>query len=105
MSTPPALFSPRGGIEGTNAAAAESDLKALLAESGPNLVFDLAGIDYLSSAGLRVVLVAAKSSRAGGGKTVLAGARPAVQEILKMSGFDRIVESAPTVEEARARIA
>jgi anti-anti-sigma factor len=106
MSTPStAVFSPRGRIDGTNAAAAESDLRALLSESGPNLVFDLGGIDYLSSAGLRVVLVAAKTCRAAGGKTVLAGARPAVQEILRMSGFDRIVESAPTVEQARALIA
>ena len=105
MSSPPALFSPRGRIDGTNAAAAESDVKTLLSEAGPNLVFDLTSVDYLSSAGLRVVLVAAKTSRAGGGKTVLAGARPAVQEILKMSGFDRIVESAPTVQEAQALIA
>ncbi len=105
MSSSPAVFSPRGRIDGTNAAAAESDLRALLAEAGPNLVFDLSAIEYLSSAGLRVVLVAAKTTRSAGGKTILVGARPAVQEILKMSGFDRVIESAATIEQARGLLA
>jgi anti-anti-sigma factor len=49
-----------------------------------------------------VVLVAAKSTRASGGKLVLAGPRPAISEILAMSGFNRIIETAPDVEAANA---
>jgi anti-anti-sigma factor len=102
MSTAPAIFSPVGRIDGTNAGAAEVELKAVLESAGPNLIMDLSGVDYLSSAGLRVVLVAAKSTRASGGKLVLAGPRPAISEILAMSGFNRIIETAPDVEAATA---
>jgi anti-anti-sigma factor len=102
MSTAPAIFSPAGRIDGTNAAAAEAELKSILESEGPNLILDLSGVDYLSSAGLRVVLVAAKSTRASGGKLVLAGPRPAISEILAMSGFDRIIETTASVELAKA---
>jgi len=102
MSTAPAIFSHVGRIDGTNAGAAEVELKAVLESAGPNLIMDLSGVDYLSSAGLRVVLVAAKSTRASGGKLVLAGPRPAISEILAMSGFNRIIETAPDVEAATA---
>lgn len=102
MSTALAIFSPVGRIDGTNAAAVEAELKSILESEGPNLILDLSGVDYLSSAGLRVVLVAAKSTRVSGGKLVLAGPRPAISEILAMSGFDRIIEIAPDVEAAKA---
>lgn len=102
MSTVPVVFSPTGRIDGTNANAVEAELKAMLEASGPNLILDLSGISYLSSAGLRVVLVAAKSTRASGGKLVLAGPRPAISEIFKMSGFDRILETVSDTEAARA---
>ena len=102
MSTAPAIFSPVGRIDGANAGAAEVELKAVLESAGPNLIMDLSGVDYLSSAGLRVVLVAAKSTRASGGKLVLAGPRPAISEILAMSGFNRIIETAPDVGAATA---
>ena len=100
----PAVFSPTGRIDGTNASGVERALVALMDSTGPDLVFNLASVDYLSSAGLRVVLVAAKKARAAGGRTVLCGATPAVHEVLKMSGFDRILEIAPTLDEARARL-
>lgn len=103
MSTAPAIFSPVGRIDGTNAGAAEAELKSILDSAGPNLILDLSGVDYLSSAGLRVVLVAAKSTRASGGKLVLAGPRPAISEILTMSGFERIIETVADVETAKAR--
>lgn len=102
MSTVPVVFAPTGRIDGTNANAVEAELKAILEASGPNLILDLSGISYLSSAGLRVVLVAAKSTRASGGKVVLAGPRPAISEIFKMSGFDRILETVSDAEAARA---
>jgi len=102
MSTVPVVFAPIGRIDGTNANVVEAELKSLLEASGPNLILDLSGINYLSSAGLRVVLVAAKSTRASGGKMVLAGPRPAISEIFKMSGFDRILETVADTEAAKA---
>jgi len=103
MSSTPAVYSPKGRIDGTNAGGAEADIKAMIEAGNTSLVLDLSGVDYMSSAGLRVVLVAAKSTRAAGGKTVIAGARPAILEILKMSGFDRVIEITPDLEQAQRR--
>jgi anti-anti-sigma factor len=52
----------------------------------------LSGLDYVSSAGLRVLLVAAKAAKGKGGKVVLSSPKPAILEVLKISGFDKILE-------------
>ncbi len=105
MSDAHCIFAPTGRIDASNAASIESDLLHRLTESGPSLVLDLSGVNYVSSAGLRVILVAAKKVRADGGKAIIAGAQPAVTEVLKMSGFDRIIPLEDSVEAAIAQIA
>lgn len=105
MNSNPAVYSPIGRIDGTNASGAERDIKALLEAGHINLLLDLTRVDYLSSAGLRVVLIAAKGTRAAGGKTVLAGASAAILDILKMSGFDRVIEISTDLEQARRAFA
>jgi anti-anti-sigma factor len=52
---------------------------------------DLSELDYVSSAGLRVLLVAAKAAKAKGGKVTLLSPKPATVEVLKISGFDKII--------------
>jgi anti-anti-sigma factor len=89
------VFSPKGRLDGTNAAATEKELMAFLESGEPNVVIDLGAVDYMSSAGLRVLLVAAKAARARAGKVVLAAPRPSVNEVLTMSGFDRIMTLEP----------
>ena len=68
------------------------------------LVFDLADMDYVSSAGLRVILLAGKRLRVGGGKLALAGLREMVREVFEMSGFVSLFPIAPTVPEAVAKL-
>jgi anti-anti-sigma factor len=53
---------------------------------------DLSKLDYVSSAGLRVFLSAAKAAKAKGGKLTLLSPKPAVMEVLQISGFDRILD-------------
>jgi anti-anti-sigma regulatory factor len=48
------------------------------------------------------MLVAAKRARADGGKAVIQAAQPAVAEVLRMSGFDRVIPLAPNEDAARA---
>lgn len=91
MSDAHGVYAPRGRIDGSNAAAAEGELLALLERAGPSVVIDLSELDYVSSAGLRVLLIAAKAAKASGGQAVLAGARSGVAEVLRMSGFDKIM--------------
>ena len=87
-----ATFSPAGRLDGSNAAAAESELLGMLSEQGAAVTVDLSKLDYVSSAGLRVFLSAAKAAKAKGGKLTLLSPKPAVMEVLQISGFDRILD-------------
>ncbi|MFM2186206.1 MAG: anti-anti-sigma regulatory factor [Pseudomonadota bacterium] len=99
------VFSPRGRIDSANAAAAESEVLALLERGGPSIILDLSALEYASSAGLRVLLVAAKTARSRGGKALIVAPRPAVLDVLRMSGFDKIIPLVASLEEAASQLA
>lgn len=79
-----------GRLDGASASDAEAKLLGLLA-GGAKLVVDLAEVAYVSSAGLRVLLMAAKQAKAGGSAFALAAPQPGVMEVLQVSGFDKIL--------------
>lgn len=68
----------------------------------PALVVDLAKLEYVSSAGLRCFMVAAKQAKAQGGRIVLAALQPVVAEIFQISRFNLLFEIFPGVGEALA---
>ena len=84
-------YAPTGRIDASNAGGYENDLLDLLEAHGPSAILDLSGLSYISSAGLRVLLVGAKTARAKGGKAVICSAPATLPEILKMSGFDKVI--------------
>ena len=61
-------------------------------------VFDLGALDYLSSAGLRVLLSAAKEVRRRDGKIVLCSLTEFVKEIFEVSGFESLIPIEDSVE-------
>jgi len=63
-------------------------------------VVDLAQVTYLSSGGLRVLLVIAKELRERGGQVVLCCAQPNVARVLRITGFSEIFPSFDTREAA-----
>lgn len=68
-------------------------LKMVNAATGPGvtgLVMDLAEVPYVSSAGLRVILIAAKMLAAQGGRLALCGLGAQVAEVFALSRFDVI---------------
>ena len=58
------------------------------------LVFDFAGLEYIASAGLRVLLGAQKEMSAKGGKMVVANPNEMVRGIFEVTGLDGIFEIA-----------
>ncbi len=67
------------------------------------LVLDLSEVEFMSSAGLRVILGAMKETRQQGGDLYLAGAQAGVDRVLKMSGFSKILKTYDSVDEAVAQ--
>ncbi len=59
-------------------------------QANEKVVLDLSDVPYVSSAGLRVMLIGAKAARAKGHKLVLSGLAPSVREVFDISGFSSI---------------
>lgn len=98
------IFSPQGQLNSVNAAAAETELVGHVSPSA-KIALNFANLDYISSAGLRVVLVLAKRLKQVEGQLVLFGLQPHVHEVFEISGFLGILEVFDTREQALARLA
>lgn len=94
------LVALQGQINSGNAAEAESELMAVLDRGASRLVLDCTALNYISSAGLRVVLMLAKRSRGSAAKLVLFGMQPSVQEVFSISGFLGILQVVDSREAA-----
>src|SRR5262245_41351577 len=68
------------------------------------IVLDLSALEYISSAGLRVLMLARKQVKAQGGTLVVAGLAAVVKEIFEISKFTAVFDVFPGVREALARI-
>lgn len=81
-----------GRLDGFTSAAHEAELRALLAGDTSSVTIDLSQLEYVSSAGLRVLLMTAKLAKTKGGAVVLSSPTSVVRDVLKISGFDKIFE-------------
>ncbi len=79
-----------GRLDSSAAPPAEESFAKMLGGGTPRLAIDLSRLDYISSAGLRVLLVVAKKVQQANGKMVLFGLLPNVREVFAVSGFDKI---------------
>lgn len=70
------------------------------AESQPSLLLDFSGVDYISSAGLRVLMMASRRSKVQKGTFAIAALQPMVQEVFAISRFNLIVPCYASVESA-----
>ena len=78
----------------------ETSLTDLIGEGRLYLALDLGGIEYISSAGLRVILASAKSLKNKNGTLLLANAREPVREVFDISGFGSVFSIYDSVEAA-----
>ena len=69
------------------------------------LVIDLAQLDYISSVGLRVFMLAAKRLKPAGGRIVVCAMQPAVKQVFDIAGFASIIPMTATRDEATAKLA
>lgn len=97
------LVAVSGRLDSNTAAALEAVLPARV-KANPKLVLDLTDTPYVSSAGLRVLLIGAKAARAAGHKLVLTGLSPSVREVFDISGFTGIFTIEPDIDSALATL-
>jgi anti-anti-sigma factor len=88
-----------GSLDSTTSPEAQKSLDAVVA-GAKKVVLDFSQLDYISSAGLRVLLGAAKHLRASGGKLGMFGLNQSVKEVFEISGFATILSVYQTETEA-----
>jgi anti-anti-sigma factor len=78
----------------------EDRFTTLLDGASKQLLLDFTELDYVSSAGLRVLLIAAKRVKACQGRLAICALRPDVLEVFEISGFTKIFSLYPTRAQA-----
>lgn len=81
-----------GDINAANAEQLETPLLEAVAETSSQLTLDLASVEYVSSAGLRLFMMAAKRLRARGERLSLLGVKPHVLIVLQMANFTSFLD-------------
>lgn len=89
-----------GELNTMTASRVEDDLKKEVENGQRKLAVDLGGVNYISSAGLRVFLMIAKQLNAQGGVLRLAAMQMQVKEVFDVSGFSRIIDIKSSIAEA-----
>ncbi len=82
----------QGKLDLDSAPELDRVITKLIDDEVRQIVLDLSGLEYISSAGLRVLLSGAKRLRHVQGKLVLASPAPQVKKILDISGFSTILQ-------------
>ena len=98
------ILRPRGRLDSVTASGVEREAIEVIERGGRLLLIDLDGLDYISSAGLRMALAVAKRIDAVGGRLALCSPQPQVAEVFEISGVDGIIDVHASVEDATARL-
>ena len=89
-----------GRLDVATASLFEKEITACFAEGQTNLVIDMSGVEYISSAGLRGILVAAKGAKARSGEIRFCCLSGMVAEIFKISGFGKMFDIFDSIDDA-----
>ena len=96
-----------GRIDNSTTDGLKSGLDAYVSScrsDGDRLVLDFSKVDYISSVGLRVLMLAAKQIRDQGGTIVVAAFQPVVREIFEISRFNLVFQCFGSVREALDKV-
>lgn len=79
-----------GRLDTTTATSLEKEISPLFV-SGAEVVFDCTELKYISSSGLRVVLMAHKKLTAAGGTLTIKSVTPVIMSVFDITGFSKIL--------------
>lgn len=97
------IVHPSGKLDTLTARTFETYIDGRIENHAGPLIVDMSDVDYISSFGLRSILIAAKKLTPYGRRLVLFSPNPSVHEVLRVSGFLKIVDVADSQEAALAQ--
>jgi len=101
------VLTPVGRIDNSTNDGLKAILESRVAncrKGGDRLVLDFSKVDYISSVGLRVLMLAARKVREQDGTIVVAALQPVVREIFEISRFNLVFQCFGTVRDALGKV-
>lgn len=101
------VIRPEGSIDATTFTALSVEVEAVLKTSPSRIIFDLAQVDYISSAGIGVVLGAEKAMKKAAGKALVVNLKPQIRrvfDIVKALPSEQLFNSAKELDGYLAEI-
>ena len=98
------VATPEGRLDGSNAREFQDALDTVVSETERALILDFEQVSYISSAGLRVLLVTAKTLQGNGAELSLCSLDDPIREVFGISGFDSIIPIHASRAEALAAV-
>ncbi len=85
------VLSPVGRLDSGNVNSFEKSVMKRIGGGERRLIVDFSRLDFISSSGLRVLLLAAKALKAGSGTLVVCSMKPHIEEVFRLGGFERFI--------------
>jgi anti-anti-sigma factor len=85
----------KGRLDGASSSIFADRIGGLITDQKPKLLVDFAGVDFVTSAGLRAVLMVLKKVKAANGSFALCGVQDSVRDVLDISGFTAMLSIHP----------
>lgn len=98
------VVSVKGRMDALTAPEFEKCLSDLISKGEQTFLVNFTGLDYISSAGLRSILVIAKQMKARQGNMVFTGLQGSVEEVFMISGFYSIFKIFKTEDAALGQV-
>ncbi len=94
------ILSFQGNLDTNTSPDAENEINGLIEAGAQKLLVNFENLDYISSAGLRILLATAKKLKASQGDLKICCLNETVQEVFDISGFATILSVSKTEEDA-----
>jgi anti-sigma B factor antagonist/stage II sporulation protein AA (anti-sigma F factor antagonist) len=98
------VLRPRGRLDSATGPAFDEEVGRTIAGGANKLLLDMGELQFISSAGLRTVLHAAKQMKSLGGQLVLCSLNEQIKEVFEVSGFTRFLDISSSHEEAVSKL-
>lgn len=97
------VLSPQGRLDSINAREFQALVMGHVDGGEKSMIVELSNLDYISSAGIRVMQLASKALKEAGGQFLLCAMGDHISNVFRISGFDRVIAISDTLEDALAR--
>lgn len=98
------IFKLNGRLDSNTSPALEKKLAEAMENGARQMVIDFENLDYISSAGLRIILKTTKDLKRAEGNIVLCAMQDYVKEVFEIAGFDSFLPIVPTVDDALTKL-